>query len=118
MSKFSSEINHWGYLESKESYHNLLEQADIVVSTAVHEFQGLALLEGIAKGCMPIAPNRLAYPEYVPQHQLYESHNDILTEARFMADKIVETCQTPTNTHIEQYRASYVWPRYHSILGL
>ena len=116
-STFQSEIEHWGYLESKSEYHNLLRRADIVVSTAVHEFQGLALLEAIAGGCIPIAPNRLAYPEYIPTSHLYTStHNE--DEAQFLAEKILQMCQTPHHINIDSYRSSRLWPAYHTILGL
>jgi hypothetical protein len=44
-----------------------------VLSTAHHEFQGLAVLEGAAYGCVPLAPNRLAYPEWIPTPCLYNN---------------------------------------------
>ncbi len=66
----SNHIRTWGY-QTRKVYDELLASADIVVSTAIHDFQGLSMLEAIASGCLPIAPNRVAYPEYIDQRDLY-----------------------------------------------
>lgn len=60
---FSDQIINWGFLPSREEYISLLGQADIVVSTAIHEFYGIAILEAIQAGAYPLLPNRLSYPE-------------------------------------------------------
>ncbi|WP_428033735.1 tRNA-queuosine alpha-mannosyltransferase domain-containing protein [Amphritea sp.] len=62
-----------GFVESVEQYRRLLQQADLVVSTALHDFQGIAVLEGVAAGAMPLVPNRLAYPELFPADCCYSS---------------------------------------------
>jgi glycosyltransferase involved in cell wall biosynthesis len=67
---FKDEIETWGY-QSKEKYKAILLQADIVVSTAIHDFQGLSMLEAIASGCYPVAPMRVAYPEYILSENCY-----------------------------------------------
>lgn len=69
-------IVNWGYLQSRADYDRLLAEADVAISTALHDFQGLSMLEAMASGCMALAPDRLAYPEYVPQAQRYASHAD------------------------------------------
>ena len=43
----------------------MLQSADIYVSTAAHEFFGIAAVEAIAAGCYPLLPRRLSYPELV-----------------------------------------------------
>ncbi|WP_417226800.1 tRNA-queuosine alpha-mannosyltransferase domain-containing protein [Amphritea sp.] len=64
---------HWGFVESVAEYRLLLQQADIVLSTALHDYQGIAVLEGAAAGALPLVPNRLAYPELFPQECCYQS---------------------------------------------
>lgn len=66
----------WGYIEDKEDYFQLLTQADVVVSTALHDFQGLAILEGVALGCVPLVPSRLSYPEMFGESCCYPSFPD------------------------------------------
>lgn len=66
-------ITHWGYIEDAAQYRALLRSSDLAISTALHEFQGLAIQEAILSGARPIAPDRLAYPEYIHPDDLYPS---------------------------------------------
>lgn len=61
--EFADEIKIFGYAESREDYISVLKQADIFVSTANHEFFGIAAVEAVCAGCTPIVPNHQAYPE-------------------------------------------------------
>lgn len=51
----------------RDRYQELLAESDIVVSCAEHEFFGVATVEAIAAGCVPVLPDDLAYPEIVPR---------------------------------------------------
>lgn len=48
-------------------YRMALSRADIVVSCAQHEFFGVATVEAIAAGCVPLLPNDLSYPDLIPR---------------------------------------------------
>ncbi len=61
--RLADRIDRWGFCESREEYEQALTEADIVVSTAEHEFFGVAIVEAIAAGAYPLLPDRLAYPE-------------------------------------------------------
>ncbi|HGG56482.1 MAG TPA: DUF3524 domain-containing protein, partial [Nannocystis exedens] len=61
--EYSEIIDHWGYVDDPATYRSLLGRADVVVSTAVHEFFGIAVVEAVAAGAYPLVPPRLAYPE-------------------------------------------------------
>jgi len=60
---FADRVQQWGFLESRAAYEQLLGEADVVVSTADHEFFGISILEAAAFGAFPLVPRRLAYPE-------------------------------------------------------
>ena len=61
--RFESYIDRWGYQETRADYEAALGEADVIVSTADHEFFGISVVEAIAAGAYPVLPRRLAYPE-------------------------------------------------------
>lgn len=61
--RLAAHVEHWGYAEPRAAYEQILQQANIVVSTAQHEFFGIAVVEATIAGCTPLVPNALAYPE-------------------------------------------------------
>ena len=60
-------IVQWGFLPSRQDYLALLQKADLVISTADHEFYGISVLEAVQAGAFPLLPNRLSYPELIPE---------------------------------------------------
>ena len=66
-------IGEWGMVGDAVYYRALLRQSHVVLSTALHEFQGLAVLEAVASGCIPLVPDRLAYPEWLAPEYRYPS---------------------------------------------
>ena len=60
-----------GYLTDRREYLAELARCDVVLSTARHDFQGLAVLEACALGCTPLCPDNLVYPEYLGMPFLY-----------------------------------------------
>lgn len=70
--RLSKESLHFGYAKSREQYSELLHRADLIISTARHEFFGISILEGIRAGCYPLLPADLSYPELYDKEFLYE----------------------------------------------
>ena len=64
--RLGNRILHWGWVKDLDEYARLLWESDIVVSTALHDFFGAAVVEAIYCGCRPVLPHRLAYPEHIP----------------------------------------------------
>ena len=61
---FGDRLIHLGFAGA-EHYRRLLVQATLTVSTADHEFFGVAVLEAMAAGAFAVLPERLSYPELI-----------------------------------------------------
>ena len=117
-SAFSQRIVQFGYLESAGEYRALLRAAHIVLSTALHEFQGLAVMEAVASGCLPVVPDRLGYRDFYPANFRYASHPDNLErEAESAAEHIQQlvldlqagTARVPD---MSAFGSSHLTPQY------
>lgn len=123
--ELSDQIVTWGY-QPQEEYEAVLKRADVVISTALHDFQGLSLLEAIARGAVPVAPNRVAYPEYVNQIDLYPV-NGKLGEAEHLCnhlEKLYQRLFSATTEYdaagyqasVKRYCSSDVIPQYRAVI--
>jgi len=65
--RLANHIVRFGYMPDRQAYEAHVRAADIAVSTAIQERFGLAMVEAMAAGCFPLMPNRLSYPELVPE---------------------------------------------------
>ncbi|MCF7822506.1 MAG: DUF3524 domain-containing protein [Mariprofundaceae bacterium] len=89
--KLSDHIGTWGYVDNRAEYTALMQQSHVVVSTALHDFQGLAVLEATAAGAVPCVPDRLAYREYIPEQFRFESSPDCAeAESKALASRLVQ----------------------------
>lgn len=101
----------WGYVNSREEYLALLARSDLVLSTAVHDFQGLAVLEACALGCLPVVPARLAYTEIFPEDYLYLSSPDNIESEAQAAAALVEKLllKNRADTNLQKQMAKLTW---------
>jgi glycosyltransferase involved in cell wall biosynthesis len=101
---------HWGYAPDLAIYRRLLHQADIVVSAAAQEFFGIAIVEAIYCGCVPVLPRRLSYPELIPPAR----HADCLYDAGGLADQLHAAIMSLDRLRGDDLRAIVVgfnWPQ-------
>ena len=99
----------WGYIDSASDYQQLLQHCDVVVSTALHDYQGIAVLEAVQAGCVPLLPNQLVYPEIFAAPYLYDVAVDDQSTAKHI-HKLIEQWQqqglpaVPDISHFEWHK--------------
>jgi glycosyltransferase involved in cell wall biosynthesis len=69
--RLEDRIIQFGFLEERQDYSRILAKGDVIVSTAHHEFFGIAVIEAVRSGCIPVLPQRLSYPELFDNQYLY-----------------------------------------------
>jgi len=112
----SGQLGCWGHVESIEAYRQLLQRADVVLSTALHDFQGIAVLEAVAAGCRPVVPDRLAYRELFAAEYRYDAQDEtaalVLMLAQLSALKQrSETIKAPSVRHLSWSALQADWRR-------
>ncbi|MCH1496521.1 MAG: DUF3524 domain-containing protein [Rubripirellula sp.] len=74
--EFQKQVRYTGHANSTHQYHHYLNSLDVVVSTADHEYFGIAMCEAISAGAVPVLPARLSYPELAEPDFLYTTLNE------------------------------------------
>ena len=77
--------------KTKDEYYQLLRRAEYAVSFAEQETWGIAQIESVLCGCIPIIPNRLSYREMYPSQFKYSQDNK--TDDASMAASLIDTLQ-------------------------
>jgi glycosyltransferase involved in cell wall biosynthesis len=105
-------VVHWGYAP-REEYARLLWRASITVSTALHEFFGISILEAMYCQNYTILPNRLSYPDILPaalhDQCLYEDNSQLQTKLRWSINN-PEQART-VSMSLSEAAAAYDWRR-------
>jgi len=65
--RWADRIDHIGFEPDRNAYWAHLRRCDWVLSTARHEFFGIAVVEALLAGCLPWLPQRLSYAELLPE---------------------------------------------------
>jgi len=89
--QFQDYIDDWDYQQRRAEYERVLSRADVVVSTAMHEFFGIGIIEAIAAEAYPLVPNRLSYPEILGLRKIKGAEQFFYNgTVKNLADKLCE----------------------------
>jgi glycosyltransferase involved in cell wall biosynthesis len=107
--ELKDEIIHFGYAEDRTEYTKLLHLADILPVTSNQDFFGGSIVEAIYCNCYPILPNRLAFPEHIPEtekgNHLYNSEEDLLP----LLKKVLQKDILNKKGHYQNFVSQYDW---------
>ncbi|MEP5569015.1 MAG: DUF3524 domain-containing protein [Halioglobus sp.] len=116
--EFEHRLVQFGFVESGDDYHALQRGADIILSTARHEFQGLAVMESVRAGCIPVVPDRLAYVETYPENYRYLSCPQDPVKEAASAVSVIQRLSSVRGTPVDlsAYSIEELQPRYAQLL--
>jgi glycosyltransferase involved in cell wall biosynthesis len=75
--RLGARIATFGHLARREDYIRVLWDSDVVASTAIQEYFGIAVMEAAYCGARPLLPRRLVYPELHDEKHLYSSDGEL-----------------------------------------
>ncbi|MGD8990064.1 MAG: DUF3524 domain-containing protein [Desulfobacterales bacterium] len=107
--RYGKRIVRYGYVQSREEYIRWLQRGSIVISTARQENFGIAVVEAIRFGCVPLLPDRLAYPEIIPPQfhstVLYEDTGDLVQKLTRLINHYgeLQELRCRLSTHMAQF---------------
>jgi glycosyltransferase involved in cell wall biosynthesis len=110
----------WGQLDARGEYLDMLGRAQLVLSTAAHEFFGISVLEAVHHGARPLVPDALSYPELLPVEYRYRDEAEAVAEL----ERLIQAW-TAGELELRQDRreltrahaAERVLPRYRELLS-
>ena len=109
---FGDRIVQYGQVPSRMAYYQWLQRGTIVVSTARQENFGIAVVEAMAHGCLPLLPARLSYPEILPESLhadfLYESQKDLEVRLAHLLSHWAE--YAPKRRELAAAMSVHSWP--------
>jgi len=120
--RLKDRLVHYGYIESRRQYRDMLGQGAIAVSTSQQENFGISAVEAVALGCLPLFANRLSYPEILPEpyHNsfLYSGFDDLLSKLNHMIENYADlaSCREPLSSAISRHAWTRVAPVYDDCL--
>lgn len=91
--KLAAHVIHWGYAQDKAEYARLLRMSDILPVTSHQDFFGISVVEAMYCGVYPLMPDRLAFPEHVPQSHrdaiLYSTEDELIFKLRELLTRAI-----------------------------
>ena len=115
---FREELIHFGYVDDPEKYIQLLQASDLLPVTAIQDFFGISTIEAIAHGVHPLLPNRLVYPEHIPDMQkencLYDEDEDLYQK---MKTFLTSNKRSLDFSWVEKYYWDNLIEEYDTVLG-
>ena len=110
--RLGERIVHFGYATTPEAYHRWLARGRVVVSTARQENFGLAIVEAVRHGCLPLVPRRLSYPEIIPGafHDLclYDTQSECVRRLEDILHR--PDAYQAERANLQTAMARYAWP--------
>lgn len=105
--KLAGRILHFGYAETFEEYARWLWKIDLLPVTSHQDFFGGSVVEAIFCDCYPLLPQRLGYPEHLPEHlhgeHFFENQTGLLAKMRQALREVQRLRRFEGRPFVERY---------------
>ena len=105
--KLKDKIVQYGYAKDFTEYASWLWKADILPVTSNQDFFGGSVVEAMYCNTFPILPERLAYPEHIPEklrdRYFYDSFDDLVERIEVAIKNIDEVRNHNAGQFVKQY---------------
>ncbi len=105
----------WGFVEDLVDYRRLLARSDVVLSTALHDFQGLSVLEACRLGASPLVPDDLVYPEWFDAGFRYADAGQAVEKILDLA-ALKDAGDSLPKADVDAFTPALLLPRYRALL--
>jgi len=117
---FGKRILHYGFAESLEDYAQWLHRANILPVTSNQDFFGGSVVEAMYCGVVPLLPNRLAFPEHIPDSKrnqyLYNDFDEFTSKLEQLIIEFSKGNTSEPREYVEKYDWRLMAPVYDSAL--
>jgi len=114
-------IVHYGEVKSETEYSAWLRRADVLPVTSHQDFFGASVMEAMYNGCLPLLPDRLAYPELIPSdlhgRLLYSDYSGLVAMLRRCLLNIGEARQYDLRAIAARFSWENMAPVYDEVLA-
>ncbi len=114
--KLGKEIIHFGFAKTFEEYAQWLKIADILLVTSHQDFFGGSIIEAMYCNVIPLLPNRLSYPEHIPNSLqellIYYSKNDLKNKLIQLLNQEAIINKIELKNHIQKYNWKNIIDQY------
>lgn len=110
MQRLEKHIIHWGFVENREQYQQLMSQGNLLPVCSHQDFFGISIMEAILQGIRPVLPNRLVYPEHLDPSIFPELYYDQDSEFEDAILKGIEALKNAESmTRVYEHCTKYEW---------
>ena len=105
--RLGERIVQFGYAEDFAEYARWLWRADIIPGTSNHDFFGASVVQAIHCGCVPLLPDRLAFPEHLPEEMkgrfLYSGREGLISRLRDLISEHPVSADPELSEFVKRY---------------
>lgn len=105
--RLNNKIIQYGFVKNFSDYAKWLWLADIIPITSNQDFFSISLTQAMYCNCYPLIPNRLAFPEHIPDEHhdefIYHDITDLVDKLEFVIKNINQIRKREVSSFVKDY---------------